>query len=113
MKKVPIATLDLLFSFVIYGAIMFATLHPDTQRFFTKAFPNGVMSLNPSAFFAVLTAILTLPLFVLLPHWLRLMRAENKSDPQSRRSKRIIGLLTVYFLGLMAAWIIYAEWAGI
>jgi hypothetical protein len=82
--------------------------------------------MRPPVFFAVLTGILALPLFALGPHMWRLMGEPiptiitlfvrlltPQTDPDVRRSKRTVLTLAIYFTGLMAAWITYAEMAGI
>ena len=117
------------FAVLMYGALMSVTFQPEWQGFISKNFPDPVLSLSSPLFFAIVLAILLLPLFLLCPHLMNLMKRSGtritgiatlmlsllrrQPDPELRKSQVIVAILSAYFIGLMVAWIVYTSIRGI
>jgi hypothetical protein len=114
-------------SIMICGAIMFATLQPESIAVLTKVFGETPLQLPIKVFLVLFMAVVLAPMPIALRHYFRLhfnstedqiysassLSAQSRQPQTRQRSKRITVGIGLFYLGLMIGWIIYAGVQGI
>ena len=122
----------LLFSIAIYSAVLFALLHPDSMPTSIKVFGESPLGLPLRLFLWMLITIVLLPLPIAAWHGyqiifrflagggrlskLNMVRALVKTPAEHedlRRSRNIVLGIFAFYVGLIVAWIVYADSHGL
>lgn len=116
----------------IYAALIGSTFDPNCRAVFIKAFGESPLGMRTHVFVPTLLTILFIPFPLLAWHLTKLVAHAmqhgrrfsliilftygfevGKQHPEMRRSQLFCYAIGSYFIGLMAAWIVYASLKGI